>query len=67
MGAEDLGQFIICSIIVLGEGVGNVVIGSTEPLAVFSDYVREEVGRIETSHFESNCHLDWVLSFLDEV
>ena len=28
--AEDLGEFIVCSIVVPGEGVGNVVIGSTD-------------------------------------
>jgi hypothetical protein len=38
-----------------------------KPLVVFPDSVREVMGGMMTSHFESNCCLDWVLAILDEV
>jgi hypothetical protein len=36
VGAENAGEFVIRSVVVPGEGVCNVVVGSSEPLAVFS-------------------------------
>jgi hypothetical protein len=36
VGAENVGEFVIRPVIVPGEGVCNVVVSSSEPLAVFS-------------------------------
>ncbi len=36
MGAENVGEFVVRPVVVLGEGVCNVVVGSSQPLAVFS-------------------------------
>ncbi len=36
---SDLGEFIFCSVVVLGKGVRNIVIGSTKSLAVFSYFI----------------------------
>jgi hypothetical protein len=35
VGAENVGEFVIRPVIVPGEGICNVVVGSSEPLAVF--------------------------------
>jgi hypothetical protein len=67
VGAEDLGEFVICSVVVPGEGVGNFVICSTEPLAVFSYFIREVVCRVKMGYFKSNSGLDGVLAVLDEI
>ncbi len=34
--AEDLGLFVVCSVVVPEEGISNIVINSTEPQTVFS-------------------------------
>ncbi len=67
VGAEDLGEFVICSVVVPGKGIRNVVICSTEPLAVFSYFIREVVCHVKTGYFESNSGLDGVLAILDEI
>jgi hypothetical protein len=36
MGAENVGEFVVRPVVVPGEGVCNVVVGSSEPSAVFS-------------------------------
>ncbi len=64
---EDLGEFVICSVIVPGEGIGNIVIGSAEPLAVFSNFVREVVCCMKTCYFDLDGSLDGVLTILDEI
>ncbi len=36
MGVENVGEFIVRPVVVPGEGNCNIVVGSSEPLAVFS-------------------------------
>ena len=55
------------SVIVPVEGIGNVVISSAEPLAVFSNFVREVVCRMKTCYFDLNGGLDGVLAILDKI
>ena len=62
-----MGEFVVCSIVVPGEGFGNVVIGSTEPMAVFSNFIREVVCCVKTGFFDLNGGLDRVLVVLDEI
>jgi hypothetical protein len=62
-----LGWFIVCSVVVPGEGIDDVAVGPTKTLAILSDSVQQVVGRMEAGHFKSNRGLDWVLSLLDEI
>jgi hypothetical protein len=62
-----LGWFIVCSVVVPEEGIGDVVVGLTKTLAILSDSIQQVVGCMEAGHFKSNHGLDWVLSFLDEI
>jgi hypothetical protein len=45
--ADDLGYFVVSSAIFLGEGIGNIVVGPTKPLAIFSDSVLKVVGHVD--------------------
>ncbi len=60
-------EFVLCSVVVPGEGVGNVVIGSTESLALFSNFVREVVFCTKTCYFDPDGGLDGILAVLDEI
>jgi hypothetical protein len=55
------------SVIVPVEGIGNVVISSAEPLAVFSNFVRELVCCMKTCYFDLDGGLDGVLAILDKI
>jgi hypothetical protein len=35
VGAENVGEFVVRPVVVPGEGVCNIVVGSSEPLALF--------------------------------
>jgi hypothetical protein len=35
VSAENVGEFVVRPVVILGEGVCDVVVGSSEPLAVF--------------------------------
>jgi hypothetical protein len=56
---ENLGEFAVCSVIVPGGGIGNVVIGSMEPQAVFSNFIRMAVCCMKTGYFDLNGGLEW--------
>ena len=62
-----MGEFVVCSVVVPGEGVGDVVIGSTEPLVVFSNFIQEVVCCVKMGYFDLNGGLDGVLIILDEI
>jgi len=62
-----MGEFVICSILVPGEGIGNIVICSMEPLAVFSNFIREVVCCVKMGYFDPNGGLDGGVAVLDEI
>ena len=63
MSTENLGEFKIGVIKILGQGISDVIIQPRGPLAVFLDVVVHEVASMKACHIDSDGCLDIIVVF----